>query len=227
MPSRLARLGSGLALGCCKVAVVACFHSSPLGFIALVRAGSPDPAIRPPGGFQVTRRRSGTRSARVSWTRHSAERRSPRDAPTVGGWESCGRGGRGGQETTARTSYRQRLFVEHDLGESSGSTVEVVRRAGYPWPEQMIRKKSRKVRETRRSSSQKRSEPAAHPCRGPGGQGGNEHGGSPRFQGGVEPGRAPAGSDFLGSVYLTLLTEAKIQFKPVELRNARVNFLGP
>src|SRR5271165_6141261 len=25
------------------------------------------------------------------------------------------------------------------------------------------------------------------------GQGGNEHGGSPRFQGGVEPGRAPAG----------------------------------
>ncbi len=25
----------------------------------------------------------------------------------------------------ARTSYRQRLFVEHDLGESSGSTVDV------------------------------------------------------------------------------------------------------
>ena len=24
-------------------------------------------------------------------------------------------------------SYRQRLFVEHDLGESSGSTVDVVR----------------------------------------------------------------------------------------------------
>src|SRR5208283_1865850 len=34
---------------------------------------------------------------------------------------------------------------------------------------------------------------AAHPCRGPGGQGGNEHGGSPSFKGGVEPGRAPAG----------------------------------
>jgi len=46
----------------------------------------------------------------------------------------------------------------------------------------------RKVRETRSSSSQKRSEPAA--LRG---QGGNEHGGSPWFQGGVEPGRAPAG----------------------------------
>ena len=31
----------------------------------------------------------------------------------------------GGQETTAQTSYRQRLFVEHDLGESSGSTIDV------------------------------------------------------------------------------------------------------
>src|SRR5271166_7050774 len=50
-----------------------------------------------------------------------------------------------------------------------------------------------KVRETRSSSSQKRSEPAAHPCRGPGGQGGNEHGGSPWFKEGVKPGRAPAG----------------------------------
>ena len=45
----------------------------------------------------------------------------------------------------------------------------------------------------RSSHSQKRSEPAAHPCRGPGGQAGNEHGGSPWFQRGVEPGRAPAG----------------------------------
>ena len=36
----------------------------------------------------------------------------------------------------------------------------------------------------------------------------------------------PGGSDFLGLVYLTL-TEAKIQFKPVEPRNARVDFLGP
>ena len=38
---------------------------------------------------------------------------------------------------------------------------------------------SRKVRETRSSSSQKRPEPAAHPCRGPGGQAGDEHGGPP------------------------------------------------
>src|SRR5271157_351268 len=34
---------------------------------------------------------------------------------------------------------------------------------------------------------------AAHPCRGPGGQGGNEHGGSPWFKEAVEPGRAPTG----------------------------------
>ena len=42
-------------------------------------------------------------------------------------------------------SYRQRLFVEHDLGESSGSPVDVARRAGYPWPEQMTRKMLRNV----------------------------------------------------------------------------------
>jgi hypothetical protein len=37
------------------------------------------------------------------------------------------------------------LFVEHDLGESSGSAVDVARRAGYPWPEQMARKMLRNV----------------------------------------------------------------------------------
>src|SRR5271157_2608433 len=31
--------------------------------------------------------------------------------------------------------YRQRLFVEHHLGESSGSAVAAARRAGYPRPE--------------------------------------------------------------------------------------------
>ncbi len=64
---------------------------------------------------------------------------------------------------------------------------------GYPRPESWGRNWSRKVRVTRSSSSQKRSEPAAHPCRGPGGQAGDEHGGSPWVKGGVEPGRAPAG----------------------------------
>src|SRR5208283_2444859 len=31
-------------------------------------------------------------------------------------------------------SYRQRLFLEHDLGESSGSAVDAARRAGYSTP---------------------------------------------------------------------------------------------
>ena len=48
--------------------------------------------------------------------------------------------------------------VEHDRGESSGSAALAARRAGYPWTEQMSRKLSRKVRETRSSNNQKRSE---------------------------------------------------------------------
>ena len=32
-------------------------------------------------------------------------------------------------------NYRQRLFVEHYLAESSGSAVDAARRAGYRWPE--------------------------------------------------------------------------------------------
>jgi hypothetical protein len=47
---------------------------------------------------------------------------------------------------------------------------------------------SRKVRQTRSSSSQKRSEPAAHPCRGPGGQAGDEHAGSPLVRGNARTG---------------------------------------
>ena len=46
---------------------------------------------------------------------------------------------------------------------------------------------------TRSSRSQNRSEPAAHPCRGPGGQGRNEHGGSPWFSSREGSSRAPAG----------------------------------
>ena len=34
-------------------------------------------------------------------------------------------------------SYRQRLFVEHYLGESSGSAVTAARRAEYQWPEKL------------------------------------------------------------------------------------------
>jgi terminase small subunit-like protein len=32
-------------------------------------------------------------------------------------------------------NYQQRLFVEHYLGESSGSAVDAARQAGYRWPE--------------------------------------------------------------------------------------------
>src|SRR6516225_1581796 len=39
------------------------------------------------------------------------------------------------------------------------------------------------------------------------------------------PDPLPVGRDFLGLVYLTL-TEAEIQFKPIEPRNARVDLLG-
>ena len=69
-----------------------------------------------------------------------------------------------------------------------GQEVLAARPVGYPWPEQIARKMYRNVEKTRSSSSQKRSEPAA--LRG---QAADEHGGSPWFQGGVEPGRAPAG----------------------------------
>ncbi len=77
-------------------------------------------------------------------------------------------------------------------GDRSSSTASVDRRG----PPLMLRAElgihglrswgrnlSRKVRETRSSSSQKRSEPVAHPCRGPGGQAGDEHGGPPWFKG--------------------------------------------
>ena len=43
------------------------------------------------------------------------------------------------------SSYWQRLFVEHDLGESSGSAADAARRAGYPWTGQMARKMLRNV----------------------------------------------------------------------------------
>ena len=57
----------------------------------------------------------------------------------------------------------------------------------------MSRKLSRKSAETRSSGNQKRSEPAAHPCRGPVAKAEIQHGGSPWLKEGVEPGRAPQG----------------------------------
>ena len=54
---------------------------------------------------------------------------------------------------------------------------------------------SRKVRETRSTSSQKRSEPAAHPCRGPGGHAGAKRGGPPWFKGTRGRGRTLCGTN--------------------------------
>ena len=79
------------------------------------------------------------------------------------------------------------------------------RRVGYPWPEQMARKMLRNVEKTRSSSSQKRSEHAAHPCRGPGGQAGAWHGGSPWFKGTRGRGH-PTPMTNLGGLCLELLS---------------------
>ena len=58
------------------------------------------------------------RSATVSRPRRSADRRSPGDAATVGDWESVGRRGRAGQETTGRTSLRGAWFKPRSGGRS-------------------------------------------------------------------------------------------------------------
>ena len=127
---------------------------------------SPDPAVRSTGGFQVTRRRSGTRWARVSWTRHSAERRSPCDAPTVGGWESCGRRGRGvrrplPEPATGRDCSSSTTSVNH-RGPPSMS-----RRVGYPWPEQMTRKMLRNVEKRGVHTARNGPSPPPTPAGGP------------------------------------------------------------
>src|SRR5208337_684795 len=63
--------------------------------------------------------------------------------------------------------HRQRLFVEHDLGESSGSTVDVARRAGYPWPEQMARKMLRNVEKRGVHTARNGPGPPPTPAGGP------------------------------------------------------------
>jgi len=52
------------------------------------------------------------RSARLSRPRRSADRSPPRDAPTVGDWETYGHRGQAGQETTARTSFPRNSRVQ-------------------------------------------------------------------------------------------------------------------
>src|SRR5208337_3784804 len=128
--------------------------------------GLPTPPFGQPEVFQVTRRRSGTRWARVSWTRHSAERRSPRDAPTVGGWEICGRRGRGvrrplPEPATGRDCSSSTTSLNH-RGPPSMS-----RRVGYPWPEQMDRKMLRNVEKRGVHTASNGPSPPPTPAGGP------------------------------------------------------------
>ena len=89
--------------------------------------------------------------------------------------------------------HRQRLFVEHDLGESSGSTVDVVRRAGYPWPEQMARKMLRNVEKRGVHTARNGPGPPPTPAGGPVAKAEMSTADRLGSKGGVEPGRAPAG----------------------------------
>src|SRR5208282_27429 len=91
----------------------------PLGFLALVRAGSPGPAIRLSGGVHVTRQRSGAGGAAVA---EDGGVRKPVPEPATG--RDC---------SSSTTSVNHR-------GPPSMS-----RRAGYPWSEQMARKMLRNV----------------------------------------------------------------------------------
>jgi len=61
--------------------------------------------------------------------------------------------------------YRWRLFVEHDLGGSSGSAVDAARRAGYPYSEQMNRKMLRNAE--KRGVHTARNGPSERERRGP------------------------------------------------------------
>ncbi len=51
------------------------------------------------------------RSARASRPRRSADRGSPGDEPTGGDWETCGRGGRAGQDTVPEPAWRRQPQV--------------------------------------------------------------------------------------------------------------------
>ena len=65
------------------------------------------------------------------------------------------------------SSYWQRLFVEHDLGESSGSAADAVRRAGYPWTGQMTRKMLRNVEKRGVQAARNGPSPPPTPAGGP------------------------------------------------------------
>src|SRR5271157_3587515 len=127
----------------------------PIGFVALVRTGSPDRPV-------------------------PFDRRSPSPRPLArhlgihghkaGAGKSLEKSEkRAVQAARNGPSADRRYWQRFELG------IQGLKNWGRNW--------SRKVRETRSSRSQKRSEPAAHPCRGPGGQAGDEHGGPAWFKG--------------------------------------------
>ncbi len=65
------------------------------------------------------------------------------------------------------SSYWQRLFVEHDLGESSGSAADAARRTGYPWTGQMTRKMLRNVEKRGVQAARNGPSPPPTPAGGP------------------------------------------------------------
>ena len=79
------------------------------------------------------------RSARVSRPRRSADRGSPGNAPMVGDWETCGRGGRAGQEAlpepvfevpgSSRVAAADRSLEAPAAGRRDGT---IRSRASYP-----------------------------------------------------------------------------------------------
>ncbi len=137
----------------------------PIGFVALVRAGSPDRPV--PSDRRSPSPRSLARHLGIHGLKAGAGKSLEKSER------------RAVQAARNGPSANRQCWQRFELG------IQGLKNWGRNW--------SRKVRETRSSSSRKRPEPAAHPCRGPGGQAGDEHGGSPWFKGGVEPGRAPAG----------------------------------
>src|SRR5271157_1796880 len=81
----------------------------------------------------------------------------------------------------------------------------------------MSRKMSRNVEKTRSSRSQKRSEPAAHPCRGPGGPAGDKHGRSPWFKGTRGRGRTLCGTKISFYKILSHQYWTGVRFRLVEV----------
>src|SRR5271157_2500888 len=139
----------------------------PMGFVALVRTGSPDRPV-------------------------PFDRRSPSPRPLARHLGIHGHKAGAGKsleksEKRAVHAARNGPSADRQYWQRFELGIQGLKNWGRNW--------SRKVRETRSSSSRKRPEPAAHPCRGPGGQAGDEHGGSPWFKGTRGRGRTLCGTN--------------------------------